>query len=30
LPSMLPFIFCDICQRVMADHQQPAGLLQPL
>jgi hypothetical protein len=21
---------CDICQRVKAEHQRPAGLLQPL
>jgi hypothetical protein len=21
---------CDTCQRVKAEHQQPAGLLQPL
>jgi hypothetical protein len=22
--------FCDVCQRVKAEHQRPAGLLQPL
>ena len=21
---------CDVCQRVKAEHQRPAGLLQPL
>ena len=24
------FATCDVCQRVKAEHQRPAGLLQPL
>jgi hypothetical protein len=23
-------VLCDVCQRVKAEHQRPAGLLQPL
>jgi hypothetical protein len=23
-------VLCDVCQRIKAEHQRPAGLLQPL